>query len=176
MLISRPGADEYAPYFGTYVNEVEGDDALSVLAAARRSTAEFLAGIAPARAGYRYAPGKWTLREVIGHLSDAERIFSYRLLRVARGDATPMAGFDENVYVPAGRFESRSLAEVAQEFGAVRDATLALVRSLDAAALAQRGVASNTPVSARALVWIMAGHERHHLQVLRERYLAGMTA
>ena len=94
MLISRPGADEHAPYYATYVNAVEGDDALSVLAAARRSTAEFLAGVAPARASYRYAAGKWTFREVIGHLSDAERIFGYRMLRIARGDATPLAGFD----------------------------------------------------------------------------------
>ena len=175
MPISRPAADEFAPYYGTYIDQVDGD-VLDGLATARRSTAEFLAGIAPAQAGYRYAPGKWTFREVIGHLSDAERIFSYRLLRVARGDVTPMPGFDENAYVPAGRFESRSLAEVAQEFGAVRDATLALVGSLDAAALEQRGVASNKPISARALVWIMAGHERHHLRVLRERYLPGMVA
>jgi hypothetical protein len=176
MLIPRPGADEHAPYYSTYVNAVEGDDVLGVLTAARRSTAEFLAGIAPARAGYRYAPGKWTFREVIGHLSDAERIFGYRMLRIARGDTTPLAGFDENAYVPAARFESRSLAEVAEEFAAVRDGTLALVRGLDAAALALHGVASNHPVSARALVWIIAGHEQHHLRVLRERYLPGMSA
>lgn len=171
MTIARPTADEFAPYYGTYVGRVPGEDALPGLVAQRQSTAAFLAAIPEAKAGFRYAPGKWSVREVIGHVADAERIFAYRLLRIARGDATPLASFDENLYVPNGQFERRSLADIAAEFATVRDATLSLVQSLDAGALARMGTASQKPVSARALAWIIAGHEIHHLAVIRERYL-----
>ncbi|MEO8636778.1 MAG: DinB family protein [Gemmatimonadales bacterium] len=171
MQIIRPAADEFASSYGQYISQVPGDDALPVLIASRAKTAALLAGIPATRAGYRYAEGKWTVREVIGHLADAERIFSYRMLRIARGDATPLAGFDENRYVPEGRFEERPLAEIAAELAAVRDATLALARGLDAGRLVRRGVASGKPVSARALAWIIAGHELHHLRVLGEKYL-----
>ncbi|MDZ4865047.1 MAG: DinB family protein [Gemmatimonadota bacterium] len=171
MLIAPPAPDEYAPYYGQYISEAPGDDALSVLSASRATTAALLAAIPAAKAGYRYAAGKWTVREVVGHLSDTERIFCYRLLRIARGDMTPLASFDENVYVPEGRFEERSIADVAAEFATVRDATLSLLRSLDPARLERRGIASNKPVSARALAWITAGHELHHVRVLQEKYL-----
>lgn len=171
MPIPRPMPDEFAPYYGTYVNAVPGEDALTALVEQRGTTAALLASVPEARAGHRYAPGKWSLREVIGHVSDAERIFAYRMLRIARGDATPLASFDENAYVPGGNFERRPLAEVAAELAAVRDATLALARGIEPSAWARRGVASEKPVSARALAWIIAGHEAHHLRVLRERYL-----
>jgi hypothetical protein len=171
MPIPRPGTDEYAPYYGRYIEKVEGNDALASLVAQRTSTAGFLASVPEARASYRYAPDKWSLREIIGHLSDAERIFSYRLLRFARADETPVPGFDENTYVPAGGFERRSLADVSAEFAAVRDATIALVRSLDDSATTRRGLASGQPISVRALAWICAGHELHHMGVIRERYL-----
>ena len=170
MTITRPGTDEYAPYYGTYVDAVTGSDALPVLIAQRSSTAKFLAGIPETKAGFRYAEGKWSVREVIGHLADAERIFAYRLLRFARGDETPLSSFDENAYVPAGQFERRSLADVARELAAVRDATLALMSGLDEAMLARRGVASGKTMSARAMAWVIAGHETHHLGVIRERY------
>jgi len=171
MTIARPTADEFAPYYGTYVGKVPGEDARPVLVAQRHGTAAFLAAIPEAKAGFRYAAGKWSVREVIGHLADAERIFAYRLLRIARGDATPLASFDENLYVPNGQFERRSLADMAAEFATVRDATLSLVHGMDAEALARMGMASQKPVSARALAWIIAGHEIHHLAVIRERYL-----
>lgn len=171
MVISRPETDEFPPYYGTYISQVIGTDALPVLTAQRSSTATFLAGIPEARAGFRYAEGKWSLREVIGHLSDSERIFAYRLLRFARADETPLAGFDENTYVPSGQFERRSLGDVAREFAAVRDATLALVSGLDGTAVARRGLANGKAISARALAWVIAGHEVHHLRVVRERYL-----
>jgi uncharacterized damage-inducible protein DinB len=172
MIVSRPGPDEYAPYYGTYVDKVPGTDALARLVAQRSSTAGQLAAIPEGMASYRYAPGKWSLREVVGHLADAERIFAYRLLRIARGDATPLASFDENVYVPEGRFERRPLTEVAAEFAAVRESTLALIRGLDEELLARMGVASTKPVSARALAYIIAGHEIHHMGVIDARYLA----
>lgn len=173
MRIAPPAADEFAPYYGTYVKRVPGDDAWAPLVAQRASTAALLATVTPEQAAFRYADGKWTVREVIGHLSDAERIFAYRVLRIARGDETPLASFDENRYVPGGQFERRPMADVAAEFAAVRDATLALLRGLDEAMLQRRGVASNNPVSARALAWIIAGHEIHHLGVLKERYRVG---
>jgi uncharacterized damage-inducible protein DinB len=171
MVITRPEAGEFAPYYATYINAVSGTDALPVLKAQRESTSRFLAAVPESRAGFRYAEGKWSFREVIGHLSDAERIFAYRLLRIARADATPLSAFDENTYVPAGEFERRSLADVAAEFAVVRDATLALVQGLTAEALLRRGTASGKEISVRALAWIIAGHEAHHIRVLGERYI-----
>jgi uncharacterized damage-inducible protein DinB len=171
MVIVRPEAGEFAPHYGTYVNAVQGSDALPALKAQRETTARFLAAVPESRAGFRYAEGKWSLREVVGHLCDAERSFAYRLLRFARADATPLSGFDENTYVPAGEFERRSLASVAGEFVAVRDATLALVQGLTAEALQRRGPANGKEISARALAWVIAGHEAHHIRVLGERYI-----
>lgn len=173
MPIPRPGSSEYPPYYGTYIGEVTGDDVVPALVAQRESTARVLATIPESRAGYRYAEGKWSTREVVGHLSDSERVFAYRLLRFARADETPLPGFDENHYVPAGTFERRSLADVAAEFAAVRDATLALVKSLDAAAIGRSGMANGKSISVAALAWVIAGHEVHHLRVIRERYVAG---
>lgn len=171
MPIPRPASDDFPPFYGAYINEVAGADALPVLVAQRDSTARFLAGIPETRAGYRYAEGKWSIREVVGHLSDTERIFAYRMLRFGRADETPLPGFDENRYVPAGDFERRSLADLAAEFAAVRDGTLALARSLDAAAIARRGLANGKSISVGSLAWVIAGHEAHHLRVIRERYL-----
>ncbi len=171
MVIPRPGAGEYAPHYGTYIEAAVGTDAVAILRAQRATTAALLGTIPESRAGFRYAEGKWSLREVVGHLSDAERIFSYRLLRFARGDDAALAGFDENAYVPAGRFEQRSLAEVGAEFLSVRDATLALVQGLPAESLLRQGLASGKSISVRALAWVCAGHETHHIRVLKERYL-----
>lgn len=171
MPIAHPGTDEYVPHYGTYVSKVTEPDVTAALLSQKKSTAALLAGLSETQAAYRYAPGKWTLREVIGHLSDAERIFSYRLLRIARGDLTPLPGFDENTYVPAGNFERRTLASVAAEFASVRDTTLSLIDGLTPEALALKGTASDKPVTARALVFIIAGHEKHHIGVIKERYL-----
>jgi hypothetical protein len=171
MPIARPATDEFAPYYGNYINKVTEPDVVALLLALKKSTGDLLADLGEAQAGFRYAPGKWTLREVIGHLSDAERIFGYRLLRIARGDQTPLAGFDENVYVPAAGFERRPLKAVAAEFASVRDATLTLLDGMTPEALALRGTASDKPISARALAYIIAGHEKHHLGVIKERYL-----
>jgi uncharacterized damage-inducible protein DinB len=171
MPIARPATDEYADFYAAYVGKVTEPDVVASLMAQKQGTAKLLAGLNESQAAYRYAPGKWTLREIIGHLADAERIFAYRLLRIARGDATPLSGFEENDYVPAGQFERRPLGSVAAEFASVRDASLSLLQGLDAEALARRGTASGKPVSARALAFIIAGHEKHHLGVIRERYL-----
>jgi uncharacterized damage-inducible protein DinB len=171
MPIARPGNAEYAPHYGTYVSKVTEPDLVAALIAQKQSTAALLAGLSEAQAAHRYAPGKWSVREVIGHLSDAERIFAYRLLRIARGDQTALPGFDENTYVPAASFERRPLKSVAAEFATVRDATLSLLDGMTPEALALMGTASEKPVSARALGFIIAGHEKHHIGVLKEKYL-----
>ena len=168
---ARPSSAEYNAYYQPYVSEAPGNDVLAALAAQRNATAALLAGISEAKAGYRYAPGKWSVKEVIGHLADSERVFSYRALRVARADITPLPGFDENAWMPEAGFDRRTLADIAAEFRAVRDSTLALFHGFDADAWPRIGTASGHPISARALAWIISGHEAHHLRVLAERYL-----
>jgi DinB superfamily len=168
-----PGADEYAQPYRDYVARVQAGNVLELLERQGISTAKLLAQVSPERAAYRYAPGKWSVTEIIGHLSDAERIFAYRALRIARRDETPLPGFDENDYTPAGEFDRRSLTDVAKELAVVRSATLALFRGLPDEAWTRRGTASNHPVSVRAMAHIIAGHELHHLEVLRTRYGLG---
>jgi uncharacterized damage-inducible protein DinB len=169
---ARPRPEEYNAYYETYISEVADGRLLETLVAQRDETAALLAGLTAAQADHRYAEGKWTVKEVIVHVADAERIFAYRALRIARGDETPLASFDENVYVPAAGCRRRTLPELAHELRAVREATLALFASFDEAAWMRVGTASGKQVSARALGYIIAGHERHHLRVIRERYLA----
>ncbi len=170
--IPRPDATEYAPYYGTYVGKVPDGDLLELLERQRRETQNLLAGLSDTQALHRYAPGKWSIKEVVGHLMDSERVFCYRALRFARADEKPLQGFDDKAWVPAGSFDARPLADLAAELDAVRRATIALFGGFDAAALARKGTANNNEVTVRALAWIVAGHERHHVAILRERYLA----
>ena len=169
--IPRPDASEYAPNYGTYVSKVPEGNLVTILEDQRRETQDLLAAIPEGRALHRYAPGKWSIKEVVGHVTDAERVFSYRALRFARGDETPLSGFDEKAYAPAGHFDAHSLPDLAAELDAVRRATIALFSGLDPEALARRGLANNKEISVRALAYVIAGHERHHVEILRERYL-----
>ncbi len=173
LSLPRPADDEYAPFYGTYVSKVPEGDVARYLETQLRETRSLLATIPEGRGNHRYAEGKWSVKEVIGHMCDAERIFAYRVLRFARADQTPLSSFDENTYAVAGQFDKRTMASLVDEFAQVRDATLALVRTLDADSGARRGVASNKEVSVRALVYIIAGHVTHHVGVLRERYAVG---
>jgi hypothetical protein len=173
FLETRPEADEHLPYYGKYIALVPAGDLAEILAAQQAATQRLLAPLGEARAGHRYAPGKWSIKEVVGHLADAERVFCYRALRFARADESPLTGFDENVYVPAGGFDRRTLASLLAEYAAVRAASLALVTSLDEAAWLRRGTANGAVVSVRALACIIAGHELHHVALLRERYGLG---
>ena len=171
--IPRPEPSEYVPYYQTYISKVPPKgDLLTVLEDQRRETQHLLAGLSDAKALHRYAPGKWSVKEVVGHVTDSERVFGYRALVFGRADENPLPGFDEKAWVPAGRFDARPLKDLAAELDAVRHATIALFSGLDAEALARRGTANNAPISVRALAWIIAGHERHHVAILRERYLA----
>ncbi|TFG46827.1 MAG: DinB family protein [Gemmatimonadales bacterium] len=167
---ARPAASEYYSFYQPYITAAPDGDLLTALRDQRDSTTAVLAGISDTQAGFRYAEGKWSIREVVGHVSDVERVFSCRALRIARGDTIDLPGFDENVWVPMAGFEARSMADVATEFRAVREATLALFGSFSAEAWLRIGSASGHPASARALGWIVAGHELHHHRVLAERY------
>ena len=169
--LPRPNPDEHDPYYAGYIAEASrhGNDVLALLETQVPLIAA--AGRIPApTAEHAYAAGKWTVKEVLGHLADAERIFAYRALRFARADATELPGFDENTYVPAGNFGRRTVPDIATELAAVRAASLALFRSLDATSGARRGNANGSPCSARAIPWIVAGHFAHHVGVLRDRY------
>jgi uncharacterized damage-inducible protein DinB len=171
--LPRPAPSEYNPYYGTYISKVPDGDILRFLELQLRETRALLSTISEGRGDHRYAEGKWSIKEVIGHLCDAERIFAYRALRFARADRTELPGFDENTYVPAGQFDRRTMASLVDEMVQVRDATLALVRTLDHDTGARHGTASGNAISVRALVWVMAGHMAHHVGVLRERYAVG---
>jgi uncharacterized damage-inducible protein DinB len=169
--ITRPEEGEYNPYYSTYIDKVKGNDILMTLEVQLESTTEFIRRFDYDKQDYRYAENKWTPKEVFLHILDAERVFAYRALRVARGDETPLPGFDQDQYVPESNAGSRSLESIAEEYEAVRNASLQLFRYLTSEQLQRRGIANNSPISARALAFIIAGHENHHLEVLRERYL-----
>lgn len=171
-LIARPGTDEYAPYYGTYIGKVPDGDLRAMLASQLAETLALIRSIPESRGGHRYAPDKWSIKGVLGHLADSERIFSYRALRIGRGDTTPLPGFEQDDYVPMGNFDARTLRDLADELAAVRQATLHLFAHLDQAAVERRGTASGKPVSVRALAYIIAGHELHHVGILKTRYLS----
>lgn len=179
LSIPRPGAGEHAPYAITYVNATaaalaarRSDDVIALLAAQPAEWRALLGAVDPALAAYRYAPGKWTLAESLVHVADTERVFADRLLRIGRGDGTPLAGFEQDEWVPESRANRRTLADILDEIDAVRAATMALIRSFDEPAVAKSGISSNHHVTARALVWMLAGHMAHHLTLTREKYLA----
>ena len=166
---SRPQASEFAPYYGKYIEQVRGDDINRLLQSQATEMATFLRGVPESQAGVLHAPYTWTLKQVVNHLNDGERIFAYRMLRIARGDTTPLPGFDESEYARTSHVERLALADLAAEFDAVRAATLALLRSLPDEAWRRTGTANNYSISVRALAWIMAGHVQHHLAIMRKR-------
>lgn len=168
----RPATDEYAEYYAGYVSRVPAGGILEVLEREGSETQRLLEGIDESRSDHAYAPGKWTIKEVVGHVTDTERVFSQRALRFGRGDTSELPGFDQNVYVPAGGFGLRSLRDIVDEWVAVRRSTVLLFRGLPADAWRRRGVASGHEVTVRALAWIIAGHELHHRAILADRYLS----
>ena len=169
--IGRPDQTEYLPYYEKYVALVPAGDVLATLSRQMEETLALLGGVDEGRAAHRYEPDKWSVKGVVGHVIDTERIFAYRALRFARGDQTPLPGYDQDDYGRVANFDARTLASLVAELASVRAATIALFRSLDAAAWQRRGTANNAEVSVRALAHIIAGHELHHMQVLRTRYL-----
>jgi hypothetical protein len=168
---TRPEAGEHAPYYARYISLVPDGDVVEKLASQIPGTIAFLRSLDEAAGARRYAPDKWTIRQVVGHLSDAERVFTYRAMRFARSDSTNLPGFDENAFVANATFDARTLASLVDEYEAVRGASVAFFGTLDPDEWTRRGVANNNGMSVRALAWVIAGHELHHLDIIRTRYL-----
>jgi hypothetical protein len=168
---TRPAETEYAKPYAGYVANVPETDLRAAIEQQSAETQKLLASLDETKAAYRYAEGKWSVKEVIGHLIDGERIFAYRALAIARGETQPLPGFEENDYVRAANFDAWTLGDLAEHYALVRRATIVLFQNFPDAAWANRGVASENPITVQAIAWIIVGHERHHLRVLRERYL-----
>lgn len=174
--ITPPTADEYAPFYAGYIARVAGGDLIATLARQPVELRALLAEVSEGGGAKRYAEGKWSVKEVLGHIADTERVMSYRMLRVARADATPLPGFDQDSYVLASDAGGCTLSSLQDELDAVRASTLALVRNASTAAWGRRGVANGYEVSARALAHIIAGHWAHHVEMLGSRYGLGSSA
>jgi hypothetical protein len=168
---SRPQAGEYAPFYEGYISLVQGNDILGALDEQRRQTLLLLSGRTEEDGNFRYAPDKWSLKEVLGHVNDGERIMAYRALRIARSDQTPIEGYEQDDYVRNGPFARRPLEELVEDYIAVRRATLTLFRNLEDEAWIRRGVANKNEVTVRAVAYTIAGHELHHRRILEEKYL-----
>ena len=168
----RPTSDEHAPYYGTYVAQVPDGDVIATLAEQIEETLALLRPLSEEQALFRYASDKWSVKEILTHLTDAERVFTYRALSFARGATDSLPSFDENAWAPMAEADNVPLDELLDEFAAVRSATVSLLAHLPRDAWSRRGIASGKGVTVRALAWITAGHERHHRRVLQERYLA----
>jgi hypothetical protein len=171
ITIQRPANEEIPESYRAYVARAKGDDLLAALRNSASETETLLRSVAPGREQFRYEPEKWTIREVLGHIIDAERVFAYRALRLSRHDATPLPGFDENAYVPRSGAADRAIGNLLEEYLAVRSASAALFPTMSAGMLDFLGNVNTRPMSARVLGWIIVGHNLHHLAVLRERYL-----
>ena len=167
----RPLPNEYAEYYNRYVAHVPDGDICDLLERQLADTLELLAPLDEEQAGYRYAPGKWSIRQVVGHVSDAERVFAYRALRFSRHDQTALPGMDQDVFMDGANFDDRPLPDVLNELSATRQTTLALFRSMSGEMWNRTGMASGFSFTVRALAYIIAGHERYHAHLLKKRYL-----
>jgi hypothetical protein len=169
----RPSQDEYAPFYAGYVALVPETDILAVLERQAGELRELAASVPAGRETHRYAAGKWSVREVLGHLVDGERVFGYRAFCISRGERAALPSFDENQYVAEARCDSIPLRDLADELALVRQSNLAVLGRLEPREWERVGTASGKPITVRALAWVMAGHPRHHLGILRERYGIG---
>ena len=170
IALASPAETEHAPYYARYVASVAPGQAMYEMAAQLDAMRALLGHLSDDEARARYEPGKWSIKESLGHVVDTERVFAYRALRIARGDQTPLPGFDQDAFMEHAGFDERPLASLLEEWDVVRRSTLALFRSLPAEAFERRGTASDASVTVRALAYIIVGHVSHHLEILRTRY------
>lgn len=170
-IVERPARTEYAEYYDRYIKLVPEGDIVAYLTTQREEYRSLLSGLSEDQGNHRYAPGKWNIKELLCHVADAERVFSYRALHFARGDEAPLPSFDESLWAPQSGAAVRTLKSMAAELDAVRGASVALVGSFTPEQLLRRGIASGMEVSVRALAWKIGGHAQHHLNILKERYL-----
>lgn len=167
----RPNSSDYADYYNGYVNLVEGDDIIKVLYEQNKKTQDILNSFSEHKGNYRYADGKWTVKEVVGHLVDTERVFAYRALCIARGEKKSLPGIEQDDYVMEGNFNSRELFDLIYEFRLLRESNLLLFKSFTPEMLQRKGFANEFSISVLAILFIIAGHEKHHLNILEERYM-----
>lgn len=172
-MLARPAPTEYAPYYAQYVDMLPEGNILDILQSQHRDTQQLLAAVGETGGDFRYAPGKWSLKQVIGHLCDSERVFAYRALVFARNDRSPLPSMEQDDYVQQSNFEGRTLLSIANEFASIRAATLSLFHSVDGDMWMRRGTANNVEFTVRAMPYIIGGHELHHMAVVRTRYLGG---
>ena len=170
--MNRPEKNEYAEFYAGYVSLVEETDIIAALLNQTNDLQHLFAEISEEKGDYRYAAGKWSVRELLGHIIDGERVFSYRALRISRGDETPLAGFEENFYVANSNFSNIKLADTLEEFSLLRQSNVLLFKNLTDEMWDKTGTASDATISVRALAYVMVGHIQHHVNILRERYLA----
>jgi len=170
-LLQRPLENEYPEYYVPYVNLVSNGDLLSILKENLDTTIALFEGISEEEGHFRYAPGKWSIKEVLVHMTDTERIMAYRLLRIGRGDQTPLAGFDENDYINGAQFDKLPIKNIIEDFAAVRKATITLIQNIPEEAWIKKGLANDKEITTRAIAYIIPGHAIHHCNIINERYL-----
>jgi uncharacterized damage-inducible protein DinB len=171
----RPEQQDYAAPFHTYIRLVPDGDLIEILSQQLAETRTLLASIPEDSGGFRYAEGKWSLRQVVGHVVDSERIFAYRALRIGRNDPTPLAGFDQDVLAASSPFDEIPLRDILHEFEAVRTASIFLLRGMQPEAWNRLGTSDGKPLTMRAIAFVIAGHELHHRDIIRTRYLPGIS-
>lgn len=171
MKQRRPDPSEHAPYYARYTDLVPETDILTALRNEGEASQKLLATIDESRGSFRYAPDKWTIKQLLGHIEDSERVFTYRALSFARGSTVALPGFDQNDFMARARFDATTVKRRAEALRVVREASIALFEALDDEAWDRGGSASDNHVTVRALAYITVGHERHHMRILRERYL-----
>ena len=167
----KPSPRDYSSYYENYLKLIKGDDILRILNEQNKSTQDILNSFSEHRGNYRYTDGKWTVKEVVGHLLDTERIFAYRALCIARGEKKSLPGFNQDDYVSEGNFNRRELFEITYEYRLLRESNLLLFRSFTPEMLKLKGFANESSVSVLAILFIIAGHEKHHMNVLKEKYM-----
>lgn len=172
ITIPRPKSDEHREYYAKYIDKVPDGNLISLLREQLIDTLALLRGVSDEKGNFAYAPGKWSIKEVLGHIIDTERVMAYRALTFARSPGSELPGFDENAWTPAGNFNTRTVADLLEELEVVRANTTHVASHLTEEMLTRRGLANGAEASVRALLYIIAGHERHHVELFRERYLA----
>ncbi|NOU72254.1 DinB family protein [Paenibacillus sp. LMG 31458] len=169
-MLQRPSSEEHSPYFTGYISQVPEGDYLSFLHSQLDAVVALFSPINDKQGLYRYEPGKWSLKEVLGHITDTERIMSYRMLRIARGDTTNLPGFDQDLFIDNASFDDLSMEDLLNDFQAARQATFSLLKTISEEAWSRKGIANNNEISARALAYVIAGHAQHHLVVIQQKY------
>jgi hypothetical protein len=172
LQLGRPAESEYGPYYAGYIRRVPDGDLLTLFAQQIDTLRNLLSGLSAEQADFRPGPPEWSIKEVVGHINDTERVFAYRALRISRNDQTPLAGFEQDDYVRESNFSERTLSDLLEEFELIRRANILAFNRLSPEASLRCGTASNAPVSVRALLYMMAGHVDHHVESLRQDYLA----